>query len=164
LPIRGNVGTRLQKVAEQAGLDATILAAAGMARLGFVIFPNGRLKGPGVPEGLLASPIEPEEMLPCVGQGAIGIERRAADDRAKAVCEKLNHFGTWQSVTAERAFLRALGGGCQSPVGAYATVAGHLLVMQTVLVAEGAVRRAEGKDAALEPARLGESLAARLLK
>ena len=130
VPIRGNVGTRLKKMAEQGELDATILAAAGLARLGFVIFPDGRLQGDDVPEGLLASPIEPEEMLPCVGQAAIGIEIREADARLEKICATLDHFPTRQAVTAERSFLNTMGGGCQSAVAAYAELLGHELAIR----------------------------------
>ena len=101
-------------------------------------------------------------MLPCVGQGAIGIESRAEDERIAAICERLNHFNTQQSVTAERAFLAAMGGGCQSPVAAYAEVSGDQLRMRALSFANGLVRRAESKRSIKEPAQLGEQLAAEL--
>ena len=72
--IRGNVVTRMEKLAERPELDATILAAAGLERLNFSISTTGHLQGDAVPDGLLATMLEPEVMLPCVGQGAIGIE------------------------------------------------------------------------------------------
>ena len=78
-----------------------------------------------MPDGLLATVLDTEVMLPCVGQGAVGIEIRENDERIAAICERLNHFNTRQCVIAERAFLAAMGGGCQSPVAAYAEVAGH---------------------------------------
>ena len=115
--IRGNVTTRMQKVAERAELDATVLALAGLTRLNFTIAPSGRLNGDAVPDGLLETVLDTEVMLPCVGQGAIGIEIRAGDERIAKICERLNHFNTFQCVAAERAFLRGMGGGCQSPVG-----------------------------------------------
>ena len=90
--IRGNVVTRMQKVAERAELDATVLALAGMTRLNFHITPEGRLQGDAVPDGLLAVVLDTDEMLPCVGQGAVGIEVRADDERIAAICERLNHF------------------------------------------------------------------------
>ena len=77
--IRGNVATRMQKVAERGELDATVLALAGMKRLNFDINPDGTIKGDAVPDGLLATVLTLDEMLPCVGQGAIGIEIRADD-------------------------------------------------------------------------------------
>lgn len=165
--IRGNVGTRLQKLADQPELDATLLAAAGLARLGFAIQPDGRLTGPdagkvGVPEGLLAVPLSPEEMLPCVGQAAIGIEVRIGDECTAALCARLNHGDTFRCVTAERAFLHAMGGGCQSPVAAFAEVAGETLRLRGVSFRNGPARRAELRGSPDEAAALGEKLAALL--
>jgi hydroxymethylbilane synthase len=157
--IRGNVLTRLQKVAERAELDATILALAGISRLNFSITPEGRLAGDGVPDGLLAVILEPEVMLPCVGQGAVGIEVRAEDERTAAVCERLNHLDTRQCVIAERAFLAAMGGGCQSPVAAYAEVEGPRLRMRALSFTAGPMRRAEAKRPIAEAAELGRQLA-----
>jgi porphobilinogen deaminase len=160
--IRGNVVTRLQKVAERPELDATILALAGMSRLNFSITPEGRLQGDAVPDGLLATVLETEVMLPCVGQGAVGIEVRENDERIAAICERLNHFNTRQCVTAERAFLAAMGGGCQSPVAAYAEVVGAQLQMRALSYASGPVRRAQARRPLKEAAELGEQLAAEL--
>ncbi len=160
--IRGNVPTRLQKLGERAELDALILAAAGFERLHFQIKPDGRLVGDAVPDGLLAVPLEPEVMLPCVGQGAIGIEIRENDERITTICERLNHFNTQQCVTAERAFLAAMGGGCQSPVGAYAEVIGHQIRMRVVSFQNGPARRAEARRVVKEAAELGQQLAAEL--
>ncbi len=160
--IRGNVPTRLQKLGERAELDALILAAAGFERLHFQIKPDGRLLGDAVPDGLLAVPLEPEVMLPCVGQGAIGIEIRENDERIMAICERLNHFNTQQCVTAERAFLAAMGGGCQSPVGAYAEVLGHQIRMRAVSFQNGPARRAEARRVVKEAVELGQQLAAEL--
>lgn len=160
--IRGNVATRLQKVAERPELDATILALAGMSRLNFSVTPEGRLQGDAVPEGLLAVILEPEIMLPCVGQGAVGIEVRAGDERIAAVCERLNHVNTLECVIAERAFLSAMGGGCQSPVAAYAEVQGESLRMRALSFQSGPVRRAEAKRPVAEAADLGQQLAAEL--
>jgi len=171
--IRGNVGTRLQKLADQAAFDATLLAAAGLARLGFRIETDGRLVGPAdapgrlpvktrVPDGVLAVLLPVEEMIPCVGQAAIGLEVRAGDTRLAAVCARLNHEPTFQCVSAERAFLRALGGGCQSPVAAFATATPDRLVLRGVSFRSGPARRAEVAGPPGDAARLGEELAAEL--
>jgi hydroxymethylbilane synthase len=152
----------LQKVAERAELDATVLALAGLTRLNFRITPKGRLEGEGVPDGLLATILDTEVMLPCVGQGAVGIEVRAGDERVAAICEGLNHFNTRQCVTAERAFLAAMGGGCQSPVAAYAKVIGTRIEMRALSFASGPVRRARAKRPIKEAAELGQQLAAEL--
>jgi porphobilinogen deaminase len=160
--IRGNVVTRLQKLAELSELDAIVLAAAGLERLNFRVTPAGRLQGDAVPAGLLATVMEPEFMLPCVGQGALGIEIREGDERVAVICERLNHFNTRQCVTAERAFLRAMGGGCQSPIAAYAEVVGNQIRLRAVSFREGSVRRGEARSELQEPVALGEQLAADL--
>jgi hydroxymethylbilane synthase len=157
--IRGNVVTRMQKVADRAELDATVLALAGITRLNFRVTPEGKLEGDAVPDGLLATILETDVMLPCVGQGAIGIEIREEDERLATVCERLNHFNTLQAVTAERAFLAAMGGGCQSPVAAHAEVVGETLKMRALSFTMGPVRRAEGTRPIKEAVDLGQQLA-----
>jgi hydroxymethylbilane synthase len=160
--IRGNVSTRMQKVAERKELDATVLALAGIKRLNFSISPDGKIHGEAVPAGLLAIVLDLDVMLPAVGQAAIGIETRADDKRIANICERLNHPDTFQCVTAERAFLAGMGGGCQSPVAAYAEVAGEQLKMSAISFANGPMLRAEGKRAIQEPRELGQQLAAEL--
>jgi hydroxymethylbilane synthase len=158
--LRGNVPTRLQKLAERDDFDAILLAAAGLERLKFTIGHRGDLRGEGVPAGLLAVRLEPEEMLPAVGQAAVGIEVRAGNDRVTAVLASLDHGNTHLCVRAERAFLRAMGGGCSSPVAAYAEVLGHQLRMRVVSFLDGSARRAEAKRTVREPEQLGRQLAA----
>lgn len=160
--IRGNVVTRMQKVMERAELDATVLALAGISRLNFHITPDGRLEGDAAPEGLLASVLELEVMLPCVGQAAIGIEIRADDKRIAAICQRLNHFNTFQCVTAERAFLHGMGGGCLSPVAAYAEVIGGNLQMRAVSYRDEQVRRGKARRPINEAVELGQQLAVKL--
>jgi hydroxymethylbilane synthase len=160
--IRGNVITRMQKLMDNAQLDATVLALAGLTRLNFKIAPDGKLLGDAVPDGVLAVVIDVDTMLPCVGQAAIGIEIRADDERIEKICERLNHFNTMQSVTAERAFLSAMGGGCLSPVGAYAEVVGENLRMRAISFLSETVRRAESKRPIKEAIELGQQIAAEL--
>lgn len=157
--LRGNVPTRLQKLAERSDFDAILLAAAGLERLKFFIGPRGDLLGEGVPKGLLAVRLEPEVMLPAVGQAAVGIEVRAGNDRVTAVLEQLNHGNTHCCVRAERAFLRAMGGGCSSPVAAYAEVLGHQLRMRVVSFLDGTAKRAEARGGVSAPEELGAQLA-----
>jgi porphobilinogen deaminase len=159
---RGNVLTRMQKLAERAELDATILALAGMSRLNFRVTADGALEGDAVPDGLLATILDTDIMLPCVGQGAVGIEVREDDERIAGICARLNDHATRQCVTAERAFLAAMGGGCQSPVGAYAEADGEQLRMKVISFAHGPVRRAEGDRPLKEAAELGRQLAEQL--
>jgi len=160
--IRGNVPTRLRKLAEQTELGATILAAAGLARLQFTISPEGRLSGSEVPEGLLTIMLDTEEMLPCVGQAAIGLEIRSEDEQAASLCRELNDESTFQCVTAERALLRALGGGCQTPIGAYATLEGTELRLRAISFLKNKIRRSEARGPVNEATALGEKVAAQL--
>ena len=160
--IRGNVVTRLQKLAEQPAIDAILLAAAGLERLSFTITPDGRLIGDAVPDGLRATLLSTEVMLPCVGQAALGIETRESDERVATLCQRLNHYDTLQCVTAERAFLRAMGGGCQSPLAAHAVVLGELLHLSALSFRDGPARRAEARRDIRQPEALGEAVAARL--
>jgi hydroxymethylbilane synthase len=162
IEIRGNVSTRLQKVAERAEFDATILALAGLARLNFQITPAGKILGEAVPAGLLAVVLSTDVMLPCVGQGAIGIEIREHDERIAAICARLNHAETFQCVTAERAFLRGMGGGCQSPVAAHAEVTGDQVRMRAVSFRDAQVKRGEAQRPVSEAAALGTALAVEL--
>jgi porphobilinogen deaminase len=159
--IRGNVPTRLLKLSEREDLDATVLAMAGMKRLNFTVTPEGQLAGDAVPDGLLAAPIPVEQMLPCVGQAAVGIEIRENDERMVTICQRLNHYNTLQCVTAERAFLAAMGGGCQSPVGAYAEVEGDRLRLRAVSFLDGC-RHAEARGSLKDPVPLGQNIAAKL--
>ena len=160
--IRGNVVTRMQKLSERAELDGTVLALAGISRLNFQVTPEGRLEGDAVPDGLLATILDTDVMLPCVGQGAIGIEVRAEDERIATICERLNHYYTMQCVKAERAFLAGMGGGCQSPVAAYAEVVNDSVRMRAISFANGPVKRGEAKRPLKEAVELGEQLAAEL--
>ena len=160
--IRGNVLTRLLKLSENEALDALVLAAAGLHRLSFTITEAGELKGEGVPNNLLAMILEPETMLPCVGQGAIGIEIREPDTRLTTICERLNHDETFQCVTAERAFLSAMGGGCQSPIGAHAEVIGDEIRLRVVSFRGAEVKRGEGQRNIREALELGIQLASDL--
>lgn len=107
--IRGNVDTRLKKIAEQHLADGTVLAAAGLKRLGIAGWP-----------GLSFTPLAHTEMVPAVGQGAIAIQCRAGDVGKFAA---LSDAGTAQAVALERAFQTELGGGCHTAFGAHATPA-----------------------------------------
>jgi hydroxymethylbilane synthase len=125
VPIRGNVDTRLAKLA--AGeVDATLLAAAGLGRLG---------------RGEVGNTIEINEMLPAPAQGAIGIECRADDVMTSALLRAIDHVSTHEAALAERAFCRALGGTCHSPVGAYARIAGDEIEFSAEILSEDGVER-----------------------
>jgi hydroxymethylbilane synthase len=120
VPLRGNIDTRLKKI-ETENLTGIILAAAGMKRLGYVQKITQFL------------PIE--LMLPAVGQGALGLQIRKTDTELLKVLAKLNHEQTATEVTAERSYLRALGGGCRLPIAAYGLIEGQRLTLQGLLAA-----------------------------
>jgi len=112
LDIRGNVETRMRKLTED-NLDAVVLAAAGLHRLGFA--------------GNIGAYLEPELSLPAIGQGALGLEARLDDAETHALIDFLHHPPTALAVTAERALLARLQGGCQVPIAAFGTVTGDRL-------------------------------------
>ena len=159
--IRGNVVTRLEKLTESEGMAATVLAAAGLGRLNFNI-QDGRLNGDAVPDGIRAEMLELEVMLPCAGQAAIGIEVRAEDERIDSICSRLNHFNSRQAVTAERALLAAMGGGCSSPLGTLGTVEGERMTLQAVSFLGNGVQIAKENGDVREPEALGGKVAAQL--
>ncbi len=123
--IRGNVGTRLRKLAENPELHATVLAAAGMKRLGYTIAEDGTLSGSDVPEGIKVRPFTIDEMVPCPGQAAIAIETRMEDPVTDEICGALNDMDTFSCIGLERAFLRSIGGGCSTPTAAFAEFDGN---------------------------------------
>lgn len=162
VPIRGNVGTRLQKLLRQTELDGMVLACAGIARLGMVITPDGRLTGDSVPDGLLASVLPMNEMLPCVGQAAIGLQTRTGDGVALEICRALNDSETEACVTAERAFLAAMGGGCLSPVAASGVLRDGQLCLHAASFTGPSPVRGEISGLPADALDLGRTLAARL--
>jgi hydroxymethylbilane synthase len=163
VPIRGNVGTRLQKLADNSELDGIVLALAGLKRLGYRVGEHGVLTGASVPEGLIAAILPVEQMLPCVGQAALGYECRADDPVGNEICQRLTHEATIQAVTAERAFLQGMGGGCLSPVAAHAEVRAGELRIRAVSFQGAAVKRTEKAGPAKEAAALGKAAASELL-
>lgn len=160
--IRGNIITRLQKLSRQHEMDGLVLAAAGLERMSFRIASDGRLIGGTVPDGLSAVALDIDVMLPCVGQGALGIEVRENDARIARICERLNHLKTEQCVTAERAFLAMMGGGCASPVAAYAMIIDDAIQIEAISFSDGVIRRASGTRHWGQAAALGQQMAAAL--
>lgn len=150
--LRGNVQTRLDKL-KQGRIDATFLALAGLRRLGL--------------EDRLTAAIDPGDMLPAVAQGVIGIECRADDTRAADVLAPLNHADTATRLAAERAFLKALDGSCQTPIAGLAILDGpELWLRAQVLSPDGrrslkTERRGEAADAAALGRDAGNELKAR---
>jgi len=145
--IRGNVPTRLKKF-DESNLDGVILAYAGLKRLGF--------------ESRISEVIPFNIMVPAVGQGAIAVEVREKDKQTIEILEKLEHRQTRVCVTAERAFLRTLEGGCQVPIGAHAFLEGGQIVLEGVVGSlDGTMvfrKKTTGRDAESLGTDLAEAL------
>ncbi len=148
--LRGNVNTRLAKL-DDGQYDAIILAAAGLIRL-------------EMPERIQEF-IEPETMLPANGQGAVGIECRTDDERIKALLAPLEHTETRHRVIAERAMNRALEGGCQVPIGSFATIEGEQIHLRGLVgaVDGSTILHAEINGTVGEAEQMGQALAQTLL-
>jgi hydroxymethylbilane synthase len=144
--LRGNVNTRLRKL-DEGQYDAIILAAAGLKRLGF--------------DARITAVLTPEESLPAVGQGALGIETLAARPEVAALLAPLNDPATAACVRAERAMSRVLQGGCQAPIGGYAELADGRLRLRGFVADLDGVRfyRAEAVGDMAEPEALGRQVA-----
>jgi hydroxymethylbilane synthase len=149
--IRGNVGTRLHKLDEQ-GLDAIILAQAGLERLGLSTH--------------ITEILDPLWMLPAVGQGALGLECRSDDAATRNILGPLNDAPTRQAILAERALLRGLGGGCLVPIGARAVIVGDRLTLCAAVLAPDGSRRVadEAEGSAADAEQIGQALAERMLE
>ena len=133
VPLRGNVETRLRKL-DAGEVDATVLAVAGLKRLGLL--------------AAASSVLDLDEFLPAVGQGAIGIETRANDGATRALVAAIDDPDTATALAAERAFLALLDGSCRTPI------AGHAVVEDGVLRFRGMIAKTDGSEA-LDVAREG---------
>jgi hydroxymethylbilane synthase len=147
--LRGNVDTRLRKL-DEGQYDAIVLAAAGLRRLGW--------------QDRIRELIPVEVMCPAVGQGALAIETR--DDRGAAleVARKLDHADTRTAVTAERAMLEVLGGGCQVPVGGYAYLEKGVIHMRAVVASPDGTHVVRAELSGVDPMRAGASLGRKLME
>ena len=130
--IRGNVPTRVRKLLEPGGLDGVLLARAGLERLGLLAHDVVTIDGRQLPAWIL----DPDTFPPAAGQGAIGIEVRTDDQKTRDCLAAINHQPTLISVQAEREFLRLLGAGCQTPVGAQTRIEGTDLHMRVLVFDE----------------------------
>ena len=149
---RGNVETRLRKI-EAGEVDATLLALAGLRRLGLVAAATCIL---GI-----------DEFLPAVGQGAIAIETRADDERIRTLLAGINHPPTAAALAAERAFLAALDGSCRTPIAGHAVITGSTVRLHGMILrpdgseAHEAVREGHVRDAAVLGDAAGRELRAK---
>ena len=147
-PLRGNVGTRVGRVL--AGeLDAAVLAVAGLERAGLA--------------GDIAEILEPPEFLPAPAQGALAVEVRADRPDLERLVERIDDAASRAAVTAERAFLRDLRGGCNAPVGALAVATGAELTITAGLFGEGEEPPLTLRGRVTDAAVLGQRAAARVL-
>ena len=146
---RGNVQTRMKKLQDGVAV-ATFLAMAGLNRLGLA--------------HMARAAIEVDEMLPAVAQGAIGVERRQADGRAGAMLAAIHHHDTGLRLAAERAFLRALDGSCETPIAGLAVLEGaDIWLRGEILRPDGSeVIAGEARGPVADAAALGTDLALRL--
>ncbi|RLA14457.1 MAG: hydroxymethylbilane synthase [Gammaproteobacteria bacterium] len=148
--LRGNVNTRLRKL-DDGEYDAIILACAGLIRLGF--------------EQRITKSLEPEECLPAIGQGAVGIEVRCDDVAVKELLAPLGHAETASRIAAERALNEALNGGCQVPIAGYAVLNdGEIYLRGLVGEPDGSrILRAEASGKVEDAVSIGRALAEDLL-
>jgi len=149
-PLRGNVDTRLRKITS-GELDGAIMAAAALIRMGW--------------QERITEYLPVEQFLPAIGQGALGIEIRADDSYITMLVSHLNHQPSHDSVLAERAFLRALGGGCRAPIAALGVVSGGYLELKGMVAGINSRRfmRDLEKGHVTSAEEIGQRLAHRLL-
>ena len=147
---RGNVQTRLRKL-DDGVADATFLAMAGLGRLGMA--------------EIARAPVSPDDMLPAVAQGAIGIERRMDDSRCAALLEPIHDLATGRQLAAERGMLARLDGSCETPIAGLAVIEnGNIRLRGEILRPDGSESLAEDDRAPIgDGAALGRDLAERLL-
>ena len=147
---RGNVQTRLKKLGDGVA-DATFLAMAGLNRMDMNEVPK--------------TAIAPEDMLPAIAQGTIGIERREDDTRARDMLAAIHHVETGQRLAAERSFLAALDGSCETPIGGLSIIEGDEIWLRgEILKPDGSqVFTGERRGPVADGAAMGKALADELL-
>lgn len=148
VPLRGNLGTRLRKL-DETDLDGIVLAAAGLHRLGW--------------EERVTEYFSPEQFIPAVGQGALGIECREDDEEIRELLKVVHDTQTAHCVQAERAFLRRLEGSCQVPLGAYARWENGRIVVDGFVATPDGERFLRATQEGTDPEAVGVGLAEDLL-
>lgn len=149
--LRGNINTRIEKAFSEE-LDGIVMAAAALVRLDMT--------------DKITEYLSTQEFVPAVGQGALGIEIRANDEDTFLVVAPLNDLPTWQCVVAERAFLRALGGGCRAPIAALGAVKKRTIGLHGIVSdpAGSRILRASVVGDTLIPEEIGQNLASRMIE
>jgi len=146
--LRGNVPTRLRKVASEGAADIAVLAAAGLKRLGLE---------PGT-----VVPLEADVMVPAPGQGALAIQCRTDDRQLRAVLTSIDHRASAVTVAAERALTRALNGDCNVPLGAHATMAGDIVHLTACVAAPDGSEVIRGSAESEDPVHAAHTVVADL--
>ena len=151
LPMRGNVDTRLRKLDHRGEVDGLVLAAAGLRRLDL--------------ESRISALVPLDVSVPAPGQGTVAIEARAGDTEVLEALRQIGDTASMTALVAERAVVSRLGGGCQMPIGAFASVAGDTMTMNCIVVSPGGDRaaRAEVSGRSDRAADIGVEAAERLL-
>ncbi len=147
-PLRGHVDTRIRRLRE-GRFEAILLAMAGLTRLGRA--------------GEVTEPLDPRRFVPAPGQGAIALECREGDAAVRAAVAPLDHAATSRAVSAERAFLESLGGGCNVPLGAHATTNGEQIEVVGFVASTDGKTMLRGEARGDAPVALGQALARDLL-
>ncbi|MFQ5834505.1 MAG: hydroxymethylbilane synthase [bacterium] len=150
VPLRGNLDTRLRKLKE-GEIDAIVVAAAGLIRLGW--------------QNKITQYLPYEIMLPAGGQGALGIEIREEDEEIRRILQPLNHDGSRVAITAERCFLRQLGGGCQVPVATLSRVRKERLSLEALVSTSNGekILRQKMEGSSRDPEKVGLQLAEKII-
>ena len=161
LHLRGNVPTRLRKLADGDVYDAILLAEAGMQRLGYLEAETASgdesESVKGMPN-LRVRRLPESEFFPAAGQGAIALEIRAGDERTHAFARALNHEATWQRIRAEREFLRLLDAGCHTPVGVYSSWVDGVLQLKALVFPETGGEPRSGEASGSDPLEVAKAL------
>jgi hydroxymethylbilane synthase len=161
LDLRGNVPTRLRKLADGDVYDAILLAEAGMQRLGYLeVETASGDESESVKDmpGLRVRRLPESEFFPAAGQGAIALEIRAGDARTYEFARALNHEATWQRICAEREFLRLLDAGCHTPVGVFSSLVDDTLHLKALVFPETGGEPKSGEASGSDPLEVAEAL------
>jgi hydroxymethylbilane synthase len=160
IDLRGNVPTRLRKLAEDGTYDAILLAEAGLVRLDFIPQEGAADGSEPVKEmpGLFVTRLEESQFYPAAGQGAIGLEVRAGDAPSRVFAEAIGHRESWLRITAEREFLRLLDGGCHTPVGVYSSISGDEISLKARVFPEEGGTPKTGEARGTDPISLALEL------
>ncbi len=155
--LRGNVPTRLRKLAETNTYDAIILAEAGLVRLGHITAGDAIEEIAGMPQ-LIAIRLAEKDFFPAAGQGAIGLQVRTDDATNRSIAEAIGHRESWLRITAEREFLRLLDGGCHTPVGVYSSICGDVISIKARVFPDAGGHPKSGEAHGTDPINLALEL------